>query len=138
MFKVGDKVQAIDDCYAGYPPFSKYNIPRGDGVVSAIYGPDSFEVRYGEWVSPPVNPSCFRLSSIRSPVVIETVTKTRIVPGVYGRIEISPYADTSVTHVGVRFDPMSDGYAALDADELDAAASVMSTLAKALRDDPER
>jgi hypothetical protein len=59
-------------------------------------------------------------------------TVTEIVPGVYGRVEISPYSATAVTHVGVRFEPMSDSFAALDAAELRAAAAVLIALADGL------
>ena len=64
--------------------------------------------------------------------VVEEVVK-RIVPGVYGRIEVSPHAETSVTHVGVRFEPMSGSYAVLSKAELSAAAIVLNQLAEALK-----
>lgn len=67
---------------------------------------------------------------------VRTVTRKEIVPGVYGRIEISPHARTAVTHVGVRFEPMTDGFVALDADELRAAAATLTELADALSPTP--
>ena len=61
------------------------------------------------------------------PVVTETVTKTRIVPGVYGCIQVGEptNGDVCVSFVGkIYYTP----------DELDAAAAVLSALAKGLRD----
>lgn len=60
------------------------------------------------------------------PVVTETVTKTRIVPGVYDGVTVEESRDTQ--YVRVR---MVGPYTA---DELDAAAAVLSALAKGLRD----
>ncbi len=74
-----------------------------------------------EWVDEPALP-------------IRTRTVTEIVPGVYGRVEISPYASTAVTHVGVRMEPMSGSFAALDAAELRAAARIFVSLAEALEE----
>jgi len=61
------------------------------------------------------------------PVVTETVTKTRIVPGVYGVIQCGEptNGDICVSFVGKIY---------YSADELDAAAAVLSALAKGLRD----
>lgn len=60
------------------------------------------------------------------PVVTETVTKTRIVPGVYDGVEV--VASQSQGVIGVY---MARTYTP---DELDAAAAVLSALAKGLRD----
>lgn len=67
-------------------------------------------------------------SQSTGPVVTETVTKTRIVPGVYGRVQVVTYANSDRMDLallpGRTFTP----------DELDAAAAVLSALAKGLRD----
>lgn len=68
------------------------------------------------------------------PVVTETVTKTRIVPGVYGRIEVD---SAHGEYVNIRFVTeygKSSGIWSFREDELDAAAAVLSALAKGLRD----
>lgn len=61
------------------------------------------------------------------PVVTETVTKTRIVPGVYDWVTVGESAEPAWARVSM------EG-ALLDADQLDAAAAVLSALAKGLRD----
>lgn len=70
------------------------------------------------------------------PVVTETVTKTRIVPGVYDRIRVfdGGYGNEAI---GVElFNRLgtSSRNLVFTADELDAAAAVLSALAKGLRD----
>lgn len=72
------------------------------------------------------------------PVVTETVTKTRIVPGTYGRLAVNLTYATEPS-VGIKLVDRNgkelgvDG-AGMTADELDAAAAVLSALAKGLRD----
>lgn len=60
------------------------------------------------------------------PIVTETVTKTRIVPGVYDGVEVvaSQYEGVIGIHMARTYTP----------DQLDAAAAVLSALAKGLRD----
>lgn len=62
------------------------------------------------------------------PVVTETVTKTRIVPGVYDRITVNDAGKAGM--VGLW---LNNGHY-FSADQLDAAAAVLSALAKGLRD----
>ena len=61
------------------------------------------------------------------PVRTETVTKRRIVPGVYGRLRVFEGVD------GIAYGLTGDCY--LSATELDDLAMVASQLAEALRDD---
>jgi hypothetical protein len=63
------------------------------------------------------------------PVVTETVTKTRIVPGVYG-----PAVEVNEWHEDTRKVVLTFHGRVYDADQLDAAAAVLSALAKGLRD----
>lgn len=60
------------------------------------------------------------------PVVTETVTKTRIVPGVYEHVTVDDHPEA-----GFMIGLSENNYTA---DELDAAAAVLSALAKGLRD----
>lgn len=66
------------------------------------------------------------------PVVTETVTKTRIVPGVYDGVSVQEVAENDR---GEKCADIGFELAGLvTADELDAAAAVLSALAKGLRD----
>ena len=65
------------------------------------------------------------------PVVTETVTKTRIVPGVYGKVSVG---EIDVDHENKFVKVQLIGSVWINADELDAAAAVLSALAKGLRD----
>lgn len=62
------------------------------------------------------------------PVVTETVTKTRIVPGTYDRITVNDEGKAGMVGLWLNNDHE------YNADELDAAAGVLSALAKGLRD----
>jgi hypothetical protein len=60
-FKVGDKVVVVKGEYEGFPAGSLYNLPRGVGeVVDSDTG--YVVVRWGDFLSPPVNSSSFALA----------------------------------------------------------------------------
>lgn len=65
------------------------------------------------------------------PVVTETVTKTRIVPGTYGKVSVG---EIDVDHENKFVKVQLIGSVWINADELDAAAAVLSALARGLRD----
>lgn len=69
------------------------------------------------------------------PVRTETVTKRRIVPGVYGRLKVTEGATRSRVGVGIVGPSLDDGVTvwSLNAEELDSIAMVASQLAEALR-----
>lgn len=70
------------------------------------------------------------------PVRTETVTKRRIVPGVYGRLEVTMGATPDRVRVGLtsNADNKAHWVTTLTATELDSLAMVASQLAEALRD----
>lgn len=72
------------------------------------------------------------------PVRTETVTTRRIVPGVYGRLEVRGWDDDCVTLLlASRGGAIERGFVhLLNATELDELAMVASQLAEALRDQP--
>lgn len=115
MFKVGDKVRrTYGHC--------KGQTVGYEGVISGI-GDDRLYFPDGTWGLA----DRFELVQPVGPVVTETVTKTRIVPGVYDRVHVT---DSTVT-VFVDYGAFGKLIAA---DQLDAAAAVLSALAKGLRD----
>lgn len=73
------------------------------------------------------------------PVRQITVTRTEIVPGVYNRLSVRPYGGENgrkviAAFVDVADDDYTPGYwAAMNAEELDAAAATLTQLANALR-----
>lgn len=126
MFKVGDKVRRISG--------SNRTTPLGfEGVIREVRRDPGDDLEYsfdgGAWG---YHETCgqvrFELVQPVGPVVTETVTKTRIVPGVYGRVQVVTYVNSDRMDLallpGRTFTP----------DELDAAAAVLSELAKGLRD----
>lgn len=60
-FKIGDKVVVVKGEYEGFPAGSLYNLPRGVGEV-ADSDTGYVVVRWGDFLSPPVNPSSFTLA----------------------------------------------------------------------------
>lgn len=70
------------------------------------------------------------------PVRTETATTRRIVPGVYGRLEVTMGATPDRVRVGLTSDVNNKAHwvTALTATELDELAMVASQLAEALRD----
>lgn len=115
MFKVGDKVESIPCPDAGV------------GVVTEVCDNGDIRVTYPTWYGKCRDtPSALRLVQAAGPVVTETVTKTRIVPGVYDRVSVWERDDGLF---GIDFHVSS-----ANPDELDAAAAVLSALAKGLRD----
>lgn len=119
-FKNGDSVRRIKGenpgQYEGY-----------EGVIESI-GPETY--RGDQWLNFPDGTRgfsrSFELVQPTGPVVIETVTKTRIVPGTYDGVTVweNPRGKIEINfHLG---DPTPD--------QLDAAAAVLSALAKGLRD----
>jgi hypothetical protein len=129
-FKVGDRVRALKSERGAFTQGEEYTV---GGKYHAENGFRAGVVRDDAGVENGWSDHNFELVSPTGPVVTETVK--RIVPGVYGRVVISPHAETSVTHVGVTFEPIiGHGYAALSAPELRAAAAVLTQLADALED----
>lgn len=68
------------------------------------------------------------------PVVTETVTKTRIVPGVFSHVVVEAHHGPSMVGVGFEAPGEMQFIRCMSADQLDAAAAVLSALAKGLRD----
>lgn len=120
MFKVGDKVRRVSGRSFG-------NQIGYEGVISRIDG---------TWLHFPDGTRGmshrFELVAPTGPVVTETVTKTRIVPGVYGSVTV--LSDINGDSVQVLLSNGADLKTWYTADELDAAAAVLSALAKGLRD----
>ncbi len=121
MFKVGDKVRrssGIDDL----------DLPKGFETTVVEVCDEGFfrhydaagDIRYR-------HSDEYELVAPTGPVVTETVTKTRIVPGVYDRVSVWERDDGLF---GIDFHVSTT-----TADELDAAAAVLSALAKGLRDE---
>jgi len=118
MFKVGDKVESIPCPDAGV------------GVVTEVCDNGDIRVTFPTWFGKCRDaPSALRLVSPAptGPVVTETVTKTRIVPGVYGQVVVGAHMTPGWVDIRWRTPGTT-------ADELDAAAAVLSALAKGLRD----
>jgi hypothetical protein len=114
MLKVGDKVESIPVPEAGV------------GVVTEVCKDGDIRVTFPTWYGKcGERESTLRLVQSAGPVVTETVTKTRIVPGVYAGVHVGDPTDTTVA---IRLPSR------MTADELDAAAAVLSALAKGLRD----
>lgn len=148
MFKVGDRVE-----YTGLNDSLYFTNGRvyevvGEGGPDMWYitdneGMDSNDGRGHAWPKRDFHES-FRLVG---PVRTETVTKRRIVPGVYGRLkvrqvrEVGDYNKLEVpTELAVEVAIMPWGHGCephfydLNAEELDSLAMVASQLAEALRD----
>jgi len=127
MFNVGDTVESIPCPDAGI------------GVVTEVCDNRDIWVTFPTWYDKCREvPSNLRLVSPAptGPVVTETVTKTRIVPGVYGRVNVHLGRDNP-NNMYVSFTNQAGNTHSgqlLTADELDAAAAVLSALAKGLRD----
>lgn len=114
---------------------------NGNKIVLERLIPDD-EVFAGEWdarasngVGGIIAEKNFKPMST-GPVRTETVTKRRIVPGVYGRLEVRGRDDDCVTLLlASRGGKIDKGFAhILNATELDDLAMVASQLAEALRD----
>lgn len=119
-FKVGDTVAATKSYLGLLTKDKQYSVVDigKTGWVRVVCddgNEDGFHLS-GDW---------FRLVPT-GPVVTETVTKTRIVPGTYDGVNVG---DASRHGVSLAIE---SGY--YTADELDAAAAVLSALAKGLRD----
>lgn len=127
-FKVGDRVRVLPERYEGHPAGSKYNLPRGVGEVVSYVCDQSMTVRWGWTVSPPVNPDSFELV-VDSPV--RTVTRTEIVPGVYGRIGVG-LADSKSVLLGIT--GHMNAYAQFSRPELTAAIATLTTIRDALEE----
>lgn len=124
MFNVGDKVRRVSG--------GNRTTPIGfEGVIREIRRDpgDDYEYRFddGAWgYAMTLGVERWELVAPTGPVVTETVTKTRIVPGVYDGV----YVDgTDWTKFSVQL-----LIGTPSADQLDAAAAVLSALAKGLRD----
>lgn len=139
MFKVGDRVRRVSG--------TNTSTPLGfEGVITALEGAHVHGGRDAEYVFDSRWGYAYNEGGSSNwelvqtgPVVTETVTKTRIVSGRYGRIEVRAIYSTQheTNGVGVAFLARDGGgvaVAALNADELDAAAAVLTALAKGLRD----
>lgn len=130
MFKVGDKIKYIG--LNDSPYFTTGSIYE----IVGESGPDMWYITDNEGMnSNGGNGHCWPKRDLHEffrpmpvgPVVTETVTKTRIVPGVYDgvRVKINPTPGKVFVYIHETL---------LDADQLDAAAAVLSALAKGLRD----
>lgn len=133
MFKVGDKVRRVSG-------IDDLDLPKGleatvketcDGGYFRHYDAAG-DLRYR-------HSDEYELVSAApiGPVVTETVTKTRIVPGVYGRLVVQEdcdgYISVAILRTGQTV-PSEEDFRSLTAPDLDAAAAVLSELAKGLRD----
>ena len=120
MFKVGDKVRRT---YG-----SSFGQSKGyEGVVDHI---SAGWLHFADGTRGLINR--FELVQPVGPVVTETVTKTRIVPGVYDGVKVVEVDDDGF--VSIEIVDGNDCPRWMDADQLDAAAAVLSALAKGLRD----
>lgn len=123
MFKVGDKVRRISGINAGTPV-------GFEGVIREVDRDEGGDISYrfdgGAWGYADWSGAKWELAAPIGPVVTETVTKTRIVPGLYAGV----YVD------GTEFSKFSVSFliGTPSADQLDAVAAVLSELAKGLRD----
>lgn len=117
MFKVGDKVTATKN----------YGERLTEGHVYTIEGINYpyYQVRDNKGVLDGWQCPFWELAPT-GPVVTETVTKTRIVPGVWACVWVSYEHEDRLTVQYMVEQP--------SADQLDAAAAVLSELAKGLRD----
>lgn len=134
MFKVGDKVRRVSG--------TNSTTPKGfEGVIREIRRDqdDDYEYRFddGAWgYAMTLGVARWELVAPTGPVVTETVTKTRIVPGVYDRMRVDNTGKTGEVVIGLvhKDRVVSPFMTVLTADELDAAAAILSALAKGLRD----
>lgn len=120
LFKVGDKVRRT----FGH---NSWHQEGYEGVVSAIRG-DELVFPDGTWGLA----ERFTLVSPIGPVVTETVTKTRIVPGVYGVVQV--LSERNGATVQVLLCNTKDVKTWYTAEELKAAAAVLIQLAGALEE----
>ena len=133
MFKLGDKVRRVRTS-------GNQTTPVGyEGVIREIeYDPDTiFRFDNGAWGYDDEDAGWQLVST--APVRTETVTKRRIVPGVYGRLEVGeatnvPDCEKPDEPARVEIDLAIVGWGGLTATELDDLAMVASQLAEALRD----
>lgn len=109
-------------------PMSAHRDNQGDKDDIWMVGNDSLSARWQDGTSAhdhSLRPSDLVAEWTDGPVVTETVTKTRIVPGVYGAVTVGAYDNKSVVaYIGMTF---------YNADELDAAAAILTQLAEGLR-----
>lgn len=135
MFKVGDTVRRVWGQNAG-TPIGYVGVIRG--VHSDEQGVHEYRFDGGAWGYADWNGAKWELvtSAPIGPVVTETVTKTRIVPGVYGRLVVQEdcdgYISVAILRTGQTV-PSEEDFRSLTAPDLDAAAAVLSALAKGLR-----
>ena len=131
MFKVGDKVRRVRTSGNSTTPVGFEGVIRSienDGGISYIFDNDAwgYDDSFAEW----------EIVTPEGPVRTETVTKRRIVPGVYGRLEVTVGATPDRVRLGLTSDADNKAHwvTTLTATELDDLAMVASQLAEALRD----
>jgi len=103
----------------GWPEGGYFSFPNNISVY-----PDGFV--YSSGTAP--DPSDIIAEWVDGPVIVETVTTTRIVPGTYDRVRVDAVMPDKTLRLA-----MSGSDEWYTADELDAAAVVLTELAKALR-----
>jgi len=125
QYRAGQTVEVVTgkDWSEGFQNGNRITLERLIPSREAFAG--EWEVRAANGVAGIISEKNFR-SLPTGPVVTETVTKTRIVPGVWDSVWVSYEHDERLTVQYMIEKP--------SADQLDAAAAVLSALAKGLRD----
>ena len=128
MFKVGDRVECLENCDDQFTKGNTYIIDRIVGDRIRVCRDDQGEPN--GWMK-----KYFRLVNRSSEGPIRTVTRREIVPGTYGVVEVNNH-DTYPNWALVRVCGVRGVHRELNADELREAAHTFNQLAEALEDKP--